>query len=139
MKNMRMSKKINSSDSLMELNMELICSETSKEYYVGKSICSSLRALKNGNISFVISKVLMKILGLNKRIKQSLQTSHNPNDFNGRFACYSCIVDGYDTILEPLYTNPNCDFILFSDENIDINESAWEIYKINKAKSLLDS
>lgn len=63
----------------------------------------------------------------NKKNRQiDLSLNSKPNYFsNHKIAIYTGIYGAYDNICEPLFVPDNCDFIIFTDQQIDSN-SAWK-------------
>lgn len=48
---------------------------------------------------------------------------------------YTCIWGRYDKIIEPLYVNPNIDYVIFTDQEIDGN-SAWKKIDVPQPKEI---
>lgn len=48
-----------------------------------------------------------------------------------KIVVYTCIVGGYDDILEPVYCNANCDYYVVTDKEV-AEDSAWKKIDINQ-------
>lgn len=49
-----------------------------------------------------------------------------------RIAVYTAVIGGYDTIKEPMYVNPLCDFYLVTDQKIELENSVWKVIDVNQ-------
>lgn len=58
---------------------------------------------------------------------------HPPNPVPQKIVVYTAVAGGYDEIKTPLVQPANCDFVVFSDENISV--PGWQVRPINYAHS----
>lgn len=113
--------------ALEELNIEYNKLFNSTEYKLGKKIIEIKELLKKGKIISIFSKIIT-----HKRIKkyekhQEIENYVFNNSIeNKKIVIYSCIVGNYDSIKEPLYLNPNCEYILYTD-NHELKSEKWKI------------
>lgn len=74
-----------------------------------------------------------KIERWQKRHIHERENSKRP--FSGRGVIYSAVTGGYDRINEPLYVNPELDYILFTDDP-SIRSDIWQIRLIHNMEKL---
>jgi hypothetical protein len=85
----------------------------------------ALRFLSTG----AFSRIVKKICGVKDAYDMASYTLNPYNQIpSGKVVVYTCIWGGYDEIIEPVFINPNVDYIIFTDRDIDPC-SAWK--KIN--------
>lgn len=109
---------------LEELNNENIELLNSKEYRLGKKILN----IKNHNFiemlkEYILRKKVEKYNG--KNIKVNNNTHKISSD--KKIVVYTCITGGYDDVQEPFYSNPNVDYIIYTD--LKIKTEKWK-YKV---------
>lgn len=109
---------------LEELNNENIELLNSKEYRLGKKILN----IKNNNFmemlkEYILRKKVEKYNG--KNIKVNNNTHKISSD--KKIVVYTCITGGYDDVQEPFYSNPNVDYIIYTD--LKIKTEKWK-YKV---------
>ncbi len=69
----------------------------------------------------------------NKPLKKSIEIKNKPKVRKGKKVVYTCIVNNYDKLLEPIIRTPNTDYIVFSNESNIIHDDCWQGRKIDKA------
>ncbi len=116
---------------IKETNLDWIELRQSKEYRIGMALKRSLLNIKKIKIKDLLDDFRKWTIGLKKDIKYKDKISitnrnEKPNYFSEhKIAIYTCIFGSYDKILEPYYKPDNCDFLIFTDQNIDAN-SIWK-------------
>lgn len=124
--------------SLEQLNLEIIELMESKEYISGKKLSNLRRAFPNHLLRFLINHCK------NKSIKNKVKKISAPISKQDVFyadpvnkglsgVVYTCITKGYDKPKEPLYADPNLDYVIFSDKRND-SDSVWNYRDISKMK-----
>ncbi len=107
-----------------KLNLENIELQNSKEYRLGKKI---LIIKEQGFIKFIKSIILsfkMRKYNHKASIKNEFSFVNNLDLNSKKIVIYSALISDYDSIKEPFFINKNCDYILFTDQNI--NNSIWK-------------
>lgn len=136
------------SKMLYELNEELISLVNSKEY----RFVLNLQRLKNSllklDFEYLLETALMKIFKKKysdditrfqepyheiDKLGKSRDGTINTCCSTNKVAIYTCIVGGYDEILEPVYYNAKCDYYAVTDKEVD-EGSVWKKIDINKFK-----
>lgn len=104
----------------------------SKEYRIGAKVLEFKKLLKRGKIFTIFKKIIIHNRIKKYEIGEPLKYNiNNTLVSNKKIVIYTCIVGAYDTIKEPLFANPNCDYILFTD-NAKIKSEKWNINLIPK-------
>ena len=116
--------------ALNESNLECSALLSSREFCLGKRIISFVNALKKGQFHQMKKLIKGKIGGIQSRTKSFVKTKCNvtlgdASDYKSRVAVYTCIVGGYDNVLEPLFRLKNVDFFLFSDKTSVTHSDNW--------------
>lgn len=128
-------------DALKKTNLDWINLRKSRNYRVGMGINTIFYQIKKFDFKGLIKNINKWWLGLKKekkyRNKVSMQNINvDSNYFNSeRIAVYTCIFGNYDKILEPYFIPDNCDFYIFTDQNIDQN-SIWK--KLDLPREILE-
>lgn len=116
--------------SLEQLNLEIIELLESQEYINGKKLGNLVHAFPRHLLKFLIKH--MK----NRNIKNKVNKITHPLRKEDIYyadpvtegycgVAYTCITDGYDKPKEPLYVDPNIDYVLFSDKQYG-TDSVWD-------------
>lgn len=118
-------------DALYELNKEIIRIKNSPQY---KNI-EKKELLKSYLIKKDIRSLLMHTyIKLNKNRYYSsignnkykiIELKKDSRKSRKKLAIYTVVVGKYDHIFEPYYVNPNADYFIFTDQNID-KDSIWK-------------
>ena len=111
-----------------KLNEEIICLKSSKEYQLGSKISKKKSLLKTLNMVKIHFK--MKKYNHPEPEKNTYKVLNDISLENKKIAVYTSIVGGYDDIKEPLITSSNCDYFLFTDQ--EVNSTIWKVKKISK-------
>lgn len=68
---------------------------------------------------------------LNEKVEETVKI----NPHKDKIAVYTCITGGYDSIKEPLYVNPDIDYLVFTDGEVPAN-SVWKKFDINAIEEI---
>ncbi len=104
----------------------------SKEYKTGVKWIELNTLMKKGKIFTILKKIIV-----HKKIKKyenptpTFFSINNTPIVKKKIVIYSCIIGDYDNIRNPIFKNPNCDYILFTD-NSKIQKCSWDIQEIAK-------
>ena len=116
---------------IKKTNMDWINLRQSKDYKIGMALQKTAKNFKKMKIKDTVSNFKKWNLGI-KKVKKYKEknyqknTNENANYFsNERIAVYTCIFGNYDNILEPYFIPDNCDFYIFTDQEIN-TKSAWK-------------
>ena len=124
-------------EKIEELNSEYLNSDY---YSLGKHISYLRNLLKKKKY---ITFMKMILLHLRNRNKKSLNTNQDDEklnnnkkyvikqDENKKIVVYTCITGKYDKVEEPLVTESNCDYVLFTN-NKELKSDIWQIKEIPK-------
>lgn len=91
-----------------------------------KNLCSYLL---QGNFKRIWNKA-SETYGEKQIYNKAYTLKDYPNFPDVKVAVYTCIWGKYDTVHEPLYINPNIDYYLITDQEINSN-SAWKPYHLS--------
>lgn len=95
-----------------------------------------LKIIRNFNIKGLIEELRYRDYAKrNFSIKGNVDFHNNEKQDVKQFkiAVYSCIVGRYDSFIEPVYVEPEIDYLMFTDQNIS-SSSAWKKIDITKMK-----
>ena len=104
------------------------------------------RLKKEGLAGVVINSLYArKNKGMRQRAKidnkstKNLIPSHSPNYFSvHKIAVYTALFGKYDEILEPITIPDNCDFYIFTDQNVS-EDSSWQKVDLSSYNSRIQS
>lgn len=121
-----MMKNNNYIEAIEKLNKQIIELECSKEYTLGKKIID----LKSSCNVFSKVKTYVKTKKYNHNEPcENFYHEINKIDLRDKkIVIYTALIGNYDYVKEPLIVSDNCDYILFTDQNIV--SSAWNIKPI---------
>ena len=117
-------------EEIKQINIDYINLRKSKQYKIGMIITNTLGDIKRFNFKNLFKSNKRWVNGLkNKKIKSSNialdNTLKEPNYFsNERIAIYMAVFGKYDNIPEPYFVPDNCDFYIFTDQEIK-EDSVW--------------
>ena len=116
---------------LFDLNKRALDFRNSKQYFIGDRLISYGILLKHGHIIKFIkrfSEDAFRVL-FKKKSNPSVEDLDFQKEYQGeKIAVYTAIYGPYDVIMEPLYKDPNCEYYIFTDQEIPSN-SIWK--KVN--------
>ena len=115
-------------DKLMQLNKRFQDVYWSNDFQRIETIRRYKHNIAHGNISEIISDLKYRYYS-----KRNFSTDGNVDNFiEGRndasklkIVVYSCVVGQYDGIIEPINTDTDVDYVMFTDQPIDEN-SVWK-------------
>lgn len=128
-------------EKMIYLNKERIRILNSKNYFFGKKISRYLSYFRRFKLISLFRQLLNDFRGLfKKRINRQLYDFEHSNNssFNGRIAVYTSVFGSYDSIMDPLYIDPNCDYFIFTDQSIP-NDSVWKKMPLEKIPDYCNS
>lgn len=125
------------------LNLEIIELKKSKEYSLGKNFKELIYLLKKKEVGEIFERCKKK--KKLKYIKNNLNSHEEMyneeieryskieyDELKGKkIAIYTCIIGDYDKLRDPLITNKNIDYFLFTD-NENIKSNIWKVRTIPK-------
>lgn len=118
-------------NTIKEVNADWISLRQSKDYRVGMVLNKVFYDLKHFKIKDLFSKIDKWKGGVKKELKfgktnQKDNGKQETNYFsNERIAIYTSIFGNYDDLLEPYFIPDNCDFFVFTDQEIR-KDSVWK-------------
>lgn len=90
------------------------------------TLTKSLRVLKAFGISGLIKKINKRALQKSSYKSDTFEENCEPVDMgNKKIAVYTAITGKYDTLYEPLYKSPDCDYIIYTDMELPEN-TIWQ-------------
>lgn len=111
-----------------DLNKRALTFRNSKEYFIGERIIIYGDLLRKGRIVKFIKQFL------EDSVRVIFKKKKNPEvddldfsvSYNGKkIAVYTAIYGDYDDIVDPLYKDPNCDYYIFTDQEVK-KDSIWK-------------
>ena len=125
-------------EELIYLNKERMSITNSKEFFIGKKIIKYSRLLKNFHFIRIFKELFHDIYAFLYKDVSGNKIIDFQNDavesFSKKIIVYTCIFGAYDEILEPLCIDPNCDYFIFTDQDLPLN-SVWKKVDCNKIPS----
>ncbi len=116
-------------DSLLYLNKQRIALLASSEFVLGQKLAKYINLLKKFRFIQIVKEFAHDIFALvfKKNSHHSIiNFEENRITKDGlKIIVYTCIYGNYDSILEPLIVDPNCDYYIFTDQVIS-EESVWK-------------
>lgn len=116
---------------LYELNKRAIDNRFSREYLVGSRVLLYLDLLKHGKIGslwqrFRKDKKTMKFRKQGATVTEKVLSVDFSKPYSGeRMAVYTSIYGKYDSLCEPLFVDPNCDYYILTNQDVPEN-SIWK-------------
>lgn len=116
---------------IKKVNSDWISIRKSKQFRLGLVLIEIIQDIAHGNFSSLLKSVKRWMKGGTSRKIKSLinrkeQKNCCTNYFSSeRIAVYTSIFGKYDQILEPYFVPNNCDFYIFTDQEVD-SDSVWE-------------
>ena len=111
-----------------DLNKRALEFRNSKEYFVGDRIVRYLKLLKG--LHFIrffkqLGEDFFRVV-FKKKTNPPVQELDFSTPYRGeKIAVYTAIYGNYDSIPEPLYADPKCDYYIFTDQEIP-DSSIWK-------------
>lgn len=122
-------------ENLIYLNSERIKIRSSKEQFIGTKITKYILLIKKLRVMKVFKELGHDIYAFffkNVSSNHIINFSQNAiKDFNQKVIVYTSIYGSYDRVLEPLCIDKNCEYYIFTDQEI-AKDSIW-----NKADNSL--
>lgn len=122
---------MNDPKQLYNLNKRTIDIRFSREYLVGNRIFLYLDMLKHGKICSLFRCINKDRKTLRLRVKEdiaheNLISLNFDEPYKGaRIAIYTSIYGKYDSLCEPLYVDPNCDYFILTNQKVP-ESSVWK-------------
>lgn len=116
---------------LYELNKRTIDIRFSREYLLGSRVLLYQDMLKHGNISSLFQRFrkdwkTMQLRRDRNIVHNNLLSVNFDKPYSGdRIAVYTSIYGEYDSLCEPLYVDPNCDYYILTNQEVPEN-SIWK-------------
>ncbi len=113
-------------EAIEKLNREVLELTSSKEYTLGKKILE----LKSGKniISKLITYIKVKKYNHPEPQINTYKEMNHVDLKNKKLVIYMVLVGNYDNIKDPLIMSENCDYVLFTDQNI--SSTIWKVKEI---------
>lgn len=114
-----------------ELNARALAYRNSYEYFIGDRINRYVKKIKGLHlISFMklFCEDIYRVLYKKKKNPDVEELDFTVPYIGKRIAVYTSVYGKYDKIYEPLYKDQNCDYYIYTDQNINQN-SIWK--KVN--------
>ena len=111
-----------------DLNKRALEFRNSKEYFVGDRIVRYLKLIKGFHFIRFIKQLAEDFFRVvfKKKKNPPVQELDFSTPYNGeKIAVYTAIYGNYDSIPEPLYADPKCDYYIFTDQDIP-DGSIWK-------------
>lgn len=118
---------------LYELNRRALSFRNSKQYFIGDRIVNYENLIKSGHFLKFLQSVAedaFRVLYKKKKNPNVDQIDFNKEYQGERIAVYTAVYGKYDTIVDPLYIDPRCDYYIFTDQEISSN-SIWKKIDMN--------
>lgn len=113
-------------EAIESLNKQIIQLKSSKEYRLGKKILEVKE--KKKFFSRTITYLKTKKYNHSEPDTNDYKEINHVNLKNKKIVIYTALIGKYDNIKDPLIVSENCDYIIFTDQNID--SDIWKIRKI---------
>ncbi len=116
---------------LYELNRRTIETRFSREYLVGSRVLLYLDMLKHGKLGKLVQRFRKdrKTMRLRKQgasvPEKTLSIDFSIPYSGERMAVYTSIYGKYDSLCEPIYVDPNCDYFILTNQDVPPN-SLWK-------------
>lgn len=119
-------------NNLKNVNSDWITLRTSREYRIGMVLTRIFKDIKGLNFKSLKKNMSNWLIGINKnrRYKNKINSQNDPSSLANYFsdekiAIYTCIFGNYDEILEPYFIPDNCEFFIFTDQEVR-EGSVWK-------------
>lgn len=132
-------------DKIKVINSECIALRNSKQYKVGLVVTEIAKDISHFKLKELRKNIKNWKNGSREKKKDITQqpaksVKNNSNYFSEhRIAVYTAVFGNYDTILEPLLTPDNCDFYVFTDQELKNKNSVWKKKEIPNDIASLDN
>lgn len=114
--------------NLIYLNRERLKINGSKEMFIGRKFIKYIDLLKKMRLIRLVRELCHDIYAFFfKDVKKHSIIDFSVGavqDFPEKVIVYTCIFGPYDNVMEPLCVDPNCEYYIFTDQNISPN-SIW--------------
>ena len=115
--------------NLLYLNKERIDILSSREFFCGKKVIKYVKLLRHFKLTKVAKELAYDTYAFFNKKNSDRKLIDLENGklkrIPGKVVIYTCIYGRYDTILEPLYIDSNCEYYIFTDQDIPA-ESIWK-------------
>lgn len=128
-------------EELYRLNERALKYRNSKEYFIGERISRYIKFIKTFRfISFfsLLINDVWRVIFKKKRNPIVQEINFKDSYIGPRIAVYTSIYGSYDTIYEPLYKDLNCDYFIFTDQEIKPN-SVWKKVEFMEFPSVVNT
>lgn len=116
-------------DKLVYLNEKRIEIQNSREYFWGKKLLKYINLLKRLSFLSILSELSHDTYAFFFKNNSSHKIidfeKECINEFPDKIAVYTSIFGNYDDILEPLQIDPNCNYYIFTDQEVP-SDSIWQ-------------
>ena len=119
---------------LYKLNERALQFRNSKEFFIGQRIRIYIGLIKQFRFIKMFEQIFEDVYRVifKKKKNPEVETLDFNKEYTGkRIVVYTSVFGNYDTIAEPLYCDPNCDYYIITDQEVPGN-SIWKKYeKVN--------
>lgn len=126
-------------DIIKKINQDYLTIINSKEYKLGNiitNICNGIKAADirqvSKNLKLLLQGVRLQKYSMKSQVAGSKQVN-NHDCPNGKTAVYTALFGGYDQIYEPVIKDENCDYFIFTDQNIS-DISIWKKLELSDSE-----
>jgi len=120
---------------LYELNQRAIDNRYSKEYLLGNRMLVYWGMIKKGKLFTLASRIRRDFKTIRKRKTDGICSNVEilidfEKPYMGeKIIVYTSVYGKYDTICEPLFVDPNCDYFILTDQDVS-KTSIWKKHKV---------
>jgi len=120
---------MNEENIIEKMNRDYLAIENSKEYKLGSMIANIGEGIKKANITLLRQNIKLLLQGIRLQ-KYNAKSKRSPQLYKSscevqKTAVYTALFGKYDQIYEPVVKDENCDYFIFTDQDIN-RTSAWK-------------
>lgn len=127
------------SKNLVKLNQDYLDVYYSRAYqkYINRNVrkLSPSIVLNEFKTGYYMKRIKSIVTGGQRQSTTSSATEERKNlrtvDTSERIAVYTVIIGDYDTLKQPLYVSPQCDYFVLSDHEINTEGTDWRCMNVN--------
>lgn len=132
---------MNQNEIIEKINRDYLETVNSKEYRLGSALFGMMNGLRNGQLQKVRENILTLWQGM--RIQKYNSKEKRYKEFSdgickGRIAVYAALFGKYDEVCEPAVIDPQCDYFIFTNQEIDSNSHWKKIGLTEKEQAVID-
>lgn len=135
---------MNEKEIIKKINQDYLEIINSKEYKLGCSLANIGKGIKKVNIHLLLQNMRLLLQGIRLQKYNAKPQTHECRQVYshyspvGKTAIYTALFGGYDQISEPVIKDENCDYFIFTDQDICTTSDWKKLVLSDQEKSAIE-